>query len=120
MDAGNTLVIVLVAAGIVTCGVLVYALVEAVSTLRSVRRLADDLDGRLIPLMDKLDVTVDAVNAELLRIDGIVTRFEEVTDRVSSTTNAVHDVVNAPMEAVNAVGSRVRQAWVAARRARKR
>ena len=64
------------------CGVAIWALIEAVKTARSAQLLADDLDARLVPLLDKADVTVDAINAELLRIDEIVTRVEEVTDRV--------------------------------------
>ncbi len=68
------------------CGVAIWALTEAVKTARSPGSLADDLDTRLVPLLDKADVTVDAMNAELLRIDQIVTRVEEVTDRVSSTS----------------------------------
>jgi hypothetical protein len=58
------------------CGVAIWALTEAVKTARSARLLADDMDTRLVPLLDKADVTVDAMNAELLRIDQIVTRVE--------------------------------------------
>jgi len=116
LDTLSYLVILLVVTALALCGVAVYALVELVKTSRSVRRLSEDLDVRLVPLLDKVDVTVDAVNAELLRIDGIVTTFEDVSDRVSSTTNAVHDAVNAPMGAVNAVGARLRDAWRSARR----
>jgi hypothetical protein len=74
---------------------------------------------RLIPLLDKIDVTVDAANAELLRIDGILTQFEEVSDRVSSTTHAVQGAVNAPLDAVNAVGTGVRDVITEWRRNRK-
>lgn len=104
----SALLIVLAIVGIATCGVAIFVLVQTAQTLRSARRLFDDMDGRLVPLVEKIEVTVDAVNAELLRIDGIVTRFEDVSD-----------AVNAPFDAVNAVGSRLRQAWTAARRARK-
>jgi uncharacterized coiled-coil DUF342 family protein len=93
------------------CGVGIWALTESVKTARSARRLADDLDERLVPLLDKADVTVDAMNAELLRIDQIVTRVEEVTDRVSDTSRAVQEVANAPGEIVNDLADRVRRAW---------
>lgn len=93
------------------CGVAIWALIESVRTARSVGRLADDLDARLMPLLAKADVTVDAMNAELLRIDTIVTRVEEVTDRVSDTSRAVQEVANAPAEIVNELADRVRRAW---------
>jgi hypothetical protein len=93
------------------CGVAIWALTEAVKTARSARQLADDMDTRLVPLLDKADVTVDAMNAELLRIDQIVTRVEEVTDRVNSTSRTVQEVANAPGEIVNDLADRVRRAW---------
>lgn len=89
-------------------GVAIYGIIEAVATLRSVRKLSDDMQTRLVPLIEKANVTVDAFNAELLRIDGIVTQIEEVSDRVSCTTNAVQDAVHGPMEAVSNMGARLR------------
>ncbi|MHB9003577.1 MAG: hypothetical protein ACYC6C_05875 [Coriobacteriia bacterium] len=90
------------------CAVAIFGVFEAVATLRSVRRLSDDTNARLLPLLEKANVTVDAFNAELLRIDGIVTQIEEVSDRVSSTTNAVQDAVHGPIEAVSNLGARLR------------
>lgn len=111
MDTLSVLVIVLVVAAIALCGLAAYALVIVVGAMRSMRTLADDLDGRLVPLLDKLDVTVDAANAELLRIDGIVTVFEDASAKVSATTAAVHDAVSAPREAVENLGEKLRHAW---------
>ena len=95
----------------VLCAVGVWALVEAVRTSRSLRALAEDLDSRAVPLLDKAEVTIDALNAELLRVDAIVTRVEEITDRVDSTTRTVQDVANAPGEIVTDIADRVRRAW---------
>jgi hypothetical protein len=93
------------------CGVAIWALTEAVKTARSVRVLSDDLDARVVPLLEKVDVSVDAFNAELLRVDAIVTRFEEISDRVESTSRTVQDVANAPVEIVTDIADRVRRAW---------
>jgi len=95
----------------VLCAVAIWAVTEFVKTAKSMRVLSDDLDQRLVPLLDKADVTVDAANAELLRIDGIVTRMEEVTDRVSATSRTVQEVANAPVEIVTDFADRVRHAW---------
>lgn len=111
MSATSVLLGILIVIAIVMCGVAIWALLEGVKTARSVARLADDLDTRLVPLAEKADVTVDAINAELLRIDGIVTTFEEIGQRVDETTKTVSEVANAPAEIVNDLADRVRRAW---------
>jgi len=93
------------------CGVAIWALTEGVKTARSMRILADNLDEHAMPLIEKADVTVDALNIELLRIDQIVTSAEEITDRVQSTSRTVQEVANAPAEIVTDIADRVRRAW---------
>jgi uncharacterized protein YoxC len=107
----TALLAVLLVFASVLCGVAIWALTESVKTARSARQLADHLDSQLMPLIEKADVAVDAMNVELLRIDQIVTRVEEVTDRVSDTSRAVQEVANAPAEMVNELADRVRRAW---------
>lgn len=108
MGVTSILQVVALIAATALSGVAIFGIIEAVATLRSVRKLSDDMQSRLVPLIEKANVTVDAFNAELLRIDGIVTQIEEVSDRVSSTTNAVQDAVHGPMEAVSNMGARLR------------
>lgn len=100
-------VIVLVVAG----GAGTWAFVETSRAMRSLKVLADDTHVRLNPLLDKADVTVDAVNAELLRIDGIITRFEDAGERVSSASGTISGIVHAPTELVSEMALRVRRAW---------
>jgi uncharacterized protein YoxC len=111
VDAATVLQIVLLVAATAVCGFVIWAVFELVATARSTRKLADDLDASLMPLLAKADVTVDALNIELLRIDEIVTRVEEVTDRVNSTSRTVQEVANAPAEIVNEIAVRVRKAF---------
>ena len=111
MDTASALQIVLIVAAIAVCGFVIWAVFELVATFRSARKLVDDLDASLIPILGKADVTVDALNIELLRIDEIVTRVEEVTDRVNSTSRTVQEVANAPAEIVNEIAVRVRKAF---------
>lgn len=111
MDTATVLLIVLLVAATAVCGFVIWAVFELVATVRSARRLADDLDKSLVPLLAKADVTVDSLNIELLRIDEIVTRVEEVTDRVSSTSRTVQEVANAPAEIVGEIAERVRKAF---------
>lgn len=111
MNTTTVLLSVLIVVACALCGVAIWALAEMVKTARSVRTLSDDLDTRVVPLIDKLDVSVDAFNAELLRVDAIVTRFEDISDRVDSTSRTVQEVANAPVEIVTDIADRVRRAW---------
>lgn len=78
--------------------ILVIAGIYAVSVLlRAVRNLlaaVEDVRSRLVPLLDKADITVDAVNAELLRLDAIVTQAEEVGDAVSTASDFIRSPVS--------------------------
>lgn len=103
-------VIVLIVAGL-ACAVGVWALAEVARAMRSVKVLSDDTHARLNPLLDKADITVDAMNAELLRIDGIITRFEDAGERVSSASGTISGIVSAPTELVSEMALRVRRAW---------
>lgn len=111
MDTNSILLGVLLLIACVLCGVAIWALLESVKTMRSLRVFADDMDARAVPLLEKADVTVDALNAELLRVDQIVSRVEEITDRVETTSRTVQEVANAPAEIVTDIAERVRRAW---------
>jgi hypothetical protein len=119
MSATEILGIAALVGALVVSVFAVYALVESIRTMRLMREFIDDTSSRLNPLIEKADVTVDAVNAELLRVDGIVTTMEEVSDAVGETTRTVQFVTNAPREVANAMGPRLRAAWRAARESRK-
>jgi len=114
----SVLTAALLLTAIALCATGIWALVRVGAASRSVQILADDLEERLVPLLDKADVTVDAMNAELLRVDMIVTQVEDVSERVASASNAVHTIVNAPVGAVNELSERLRKAMSSAKKAR--
>jgi hypothetical protein len=109
VDVGGVLTIVLYVALIVMSATAVWALVVVASTARSTRRLVDDLSGSLPPLIEKASATLDSLDAEMARVDEIVTQIEEVSDRVSFTTRAASEIVNAPVAAVVGLGDRARR-----------
>lgn len=111
MTTVTALTIVLLVAATAACIAMVWLAKELVETARSLRVFSDETRERLIPILDKADVTVDAANAELLRIDAAITRFEEASARVSAASGTLSDIVQAPAEIVNGVADRVRRAW---------
>jgi len=111
------LLIVLLVAATVACGFAVWALVEMVKTARAGREFFDVTQRDLIPLMEKADVTVDAINAELYRIDGIITHFENAGERVEAASGTISGIVNTPAELVNEFAGRMRKAFSDRKRA---
>lgn len=102
--------------GLLALGVAIWALVELGRASRSLRELSDETRERLVPLLDKADVTIDAANAELWRIDGAITRFEEASVRVGAASGTLSEIVQHPGEVVSGVADRVRKAWRERRR----
>lgn len=108
MDLISVLLAVLIVAATVLCAVATVAVRHLGTSARSIKRLADDTHSRLTPLLDKADVTVDALNAELLRVDMLVTRFEDAADRVSQTATTLHEIANAPERIAGGIAEKVR------------
>lgn len=111
MGINDVLLTALLVLASMLCAAGVWAAVAGARAASSLKVLADDLDARVVPLLEKADVTIDAVNAELLRVDAIVSSIEDITDRVGSTSRTVQGVANAPAEIVTDLAERVRRAW---------
>ena len=94
MDINGVLDTVLTIVAIVLAGVALYALIVLIPAIRDLRVAVEDVRGRLVPLLDKADVTVDALNAELLRVDAIVTQAEEVGEAVSTASAFIRSPFN--------------------------
>lgn len=94
MDIAGALVTALVVIALVLAGVAIYALIVIVRAVRELLEAVDDVRVRLVPLLDKADVTVDALNAELLRVDAIVTQAEGVGEAVSTASEFIRSPVN--------------------------
>jgi uncharacterized protein YoxC len=109
MDARQVLEIGLYGVLIALCLTGIWALVAVARAARSTTRLAEDLDEKLPPLIDKASTTLDGINVEMARVDGLVTQLEEVSDRVKSTTRAASEIVGAPAAAVAGLGDRARR-----------
>lgn len=85
---------VLTVIAIVLAVAALYALYVIVNAVRQLSVTVDDLQRRIVPLLDKADVTIDAVNVELLRLDAIVTQAEGVGEAVSTASEFIRSPVN--------------------------
>jgi len=94
VDVAGTLGITLSVVTIILVLAGLYAVRVLVVSIRSLLASVEDVRGRLVPLLDKADITLDAANAELLRLDAIVTQAEGVGDAVSSASDFIRSPVN--------------------------
>jgi hypothetical protein len=96
LDASGTLT----AVAIVLSLVAIYGIVVVIRAVRDVQAAVEDVRVRLIPLLEKADVTIDAANVELLRLDAIVSQAEGVTDAVSTASEFIRSPVNTAAQGV--------------------
>lgn len=64
--------------------------------------------AQIDPLMERINLTMDAANLEIMRVDEILEDVSTITDKLAGTTTTVNDIANVPLNAVNNVTSRVR------------
>lgn len=126
MDINMILTVVFICVGIA----LIVFLIELVRTVRSVRTTIDNVQKQLEPtlahveqitneikpaiakvdpLMDRVSLTIDAANLEMMRVDQILEDVTAITDTASNAVEAVDNVANAPLELMNNVSSKVRK-----------
>ena len=100
MDVEGALGIALAILAIVLAGAALYAVFVIVSVVREIRLSVEEVRARLVPLLDKADITVDAINAELLRLDAIVTQAEEVGGVVSTASEFIRSPVSSAAQGI--------------------
>lgn len=126
MDVNMILTVVFICVGIA----LIVFLIELVRTVRSARTTIDNVQKQLEPtlahveqitneikpaiakvdpLMDRVSLTIDAANLEMMRVDQILEDVTAITDTASNAIEAVDNVANAPLELMNNVSSKVRK-----------
>jgi uncharacterized protein YoxC len=129
MDATSIVNLVLPIVFVLVGVVLVWFLIELVRTVRSARRfvldvqkqitptldhvqkITDDLQpavAKIDPLVERVSLTVDAANLELMRCDQILEDVGDVTDTLSNASKAIDDMTQAPLELVTTVSDKVR------------
>jgi len=100
VDTSEALGIALTVAALALTLLALYALVVIIKAVREIRIAVEDVRVRLVPLLEKADVTVDAANVELLRLDAIVTQAEEVGEAVSSASDFIRSPVNTAAQGI--------------------
>jgi len=87
-------------------------LVIVLRLARELHAATVEVREKFVPLADKADIALDLMNAELLRVDGIVSDIEQVSGAVSSAS----DVIRGPVNVVQKLGTGLARAFSRARR----
>lgn len=110
--------------------VVIWLIVELILTIRKTRAVVEDVQKSLDvvvkdvddiktdlmpaikkvdPLMDRVSLSVDAVNLELLRVDEIMTDVKTMSAAAAGATKSINTVTSAPVDFVSGVANKVRR-----------
>jgi len=79
-----------------------WLLYQLVKTMGILNNFLDEVRVETVPLMTRFQTTMDHVNTELDRVDGILTAVESMSEKANNATKVVQEVVTSPL--VKAIG----------------
>ena len=61
------------------------------------------------PLMDRVSLSVDAINLEILRVDEIIADLKVMSSAASNATKSIDTITSAPVDFVSGVTKKIRR-----------
>lgn len=93
----------------VLCGAgIAYALFKVGSTLKRLSNILSSVDSQVLPLLTRVETTLDEVNSELGKVDKITGSVAEMLKVVEKTTTAVHTAISTPLRKLGGLAGGVR------------
>lgn len=89
---------------------LVIVVLKLARTMAITNGILDDIRKETVPLMGKLQTTMDHVNNEMGYVDGVLKSAETLAARANSMTKAAQSLVTSPLARVLSLGLGVRKA----------
>lgn len=74
-----------------------WLLFQLIQTMGIVNQFLDEVRIETIPLITRFQATMDHVNNELDRVDGILTAVESMSQKANNATKVVQEVVTSPI-----------------------
>jgi uncharacterized protein YoxC len=74
-----------------------WLLYQLVRTMGILNQFLDDVRVETIPLLTRVQTTMDHVNNELDRVDGILSAVESMSQKANNATKVVQEVVTSPI-----------------------
>jgi uncharacterized protein YoxC len=89
---------------------LVIVALKLAHTMSTTNRILDDIRKETLPLMGKLQTTMDHINNEMGYVDGVLKSVEKLAGRANSMTKAAQSLVTSPLVRVLSLGLGVQKA----------
>jgi hypothetical protein len=77
-----------------------FALFRLGSVFKRLANILADANTQVIPLLTRVEATLDGVNSELGKVDQITGSVAEIVKTAEATTTAVHGAVAKPIQKV--------------------
>ncbi len=88
-------------------GGLLYMLLRLGGVFTRTTGILSDVNTEVVPLLSRVETTLDRVNAELDQVEQITTSLAQIIKVAESTTTAVHGAVATPIKKVAGLSSAV-------------
>lgn len=89
---------------------LVYALVQLGLLLATLRKKSEEVFKEFVPLLKKLNESVEQVNTDLERVNALVVQIEELSEKVNHGIDAVKEIVSSPLIKLASLSSGAKKA----------
>lgn len=99
-DAGSIMRIAIGFFFVVFGAGVVYSLFRLGTVFKRLSNILADANTQVIPLLTRVETTLDGVNAELGKVDQITGSVAEIVRTAEATTTAVHGAVAKPIQKV--------------------
>ena len=97
MTLTGVLEVIALVAAIAVAVYLVVVLTEFRRAMTAVESLARHADEHVVPLAHKASRTLEDINDELVKVEGIVDSIEDVSHRVSTTAEIARHALSSPL-----------------------
>ena len=110
LSGGEVIGLVFAIAFCVLILVLCYLLIRLTRVIDETRRLVEGITDKTVPLLGEVTTSVEHVNSELVRIEGITANAQSITGNVSALTSLFAATLGSPVVKVAAFSYGVRKA----------
>lgn len=89
---------------------LIIVVVKLSRTMAITNNILDDIRKETLPLMGRLETTIDHINNEMGHVDGVLRSAERLAARANSMTQAAQSLITSPLVRVFSLGLGVQRA----------
>jgi len=89
---------------------LIVVVFKLARTMALTNNILDDIRKEALPLMGRVQTTIDHVNNEMGYVDGVLKSIEKIAARANSMTTAAQSLVSSPLVKVLSLGLGVQKA----------